>query len=151
MNILAIDPGPEKSAFVLWNTDCEEIIDKGICENINFKLAPVDIDLLAVEMIESYGMPVGKDVFETCLWIGEFRCYAKAFEIPFELVYRSKVKMHFCNARGAKDSNVRQAEIDRYGKPGTKKNPGKLYGVKYDIWQALGIAIYIMDKQNNGK
>ena len=57
----------------------------------------------------------------------------------------------YCSESGygqtkAKDSNIRQAIMDRYGSTreaaiGTKKNPQELYGVSKDIWAALGVAI----------
>jgi len=63
-------------------------------------------------MIASYGMPVGREVFETCLWIGRFiECWCG----PYTLVYRREVKSFLCADSRAKDSNVRQAVIDRYG------------------------------------
>ena len=39
----------------------------------------------------------------------------------------------------AKDSNIRQALIDRFGPVGTKKNPGWFYGVSKDVWAAIAV------------
>jgi hypothetical protein len=103
---------------------------------------------VAIEMIASYGMPVGREVFETCVWIGRFQ---QALESPgtAELVYRKDVKLHLCGSPRAKDGNVRQALIDLFpatggGKTpqiGTKKQPGPLYGMSSHAWAALGVAI----------
>jgi hypothetical protein len=48
----------------------------------------------------------------------------------------------------AKDSNIRQALIDRFGEPGTKKVPGLLYGIKKDEWSALALGVFWHDTQN---
>ena len=54
--------------------------------------------------------------------------------------------MHLCGSAKAKDSNIRQAIIDRYGGDpkrciGTKKAPGPLYGISADQWAALALAL----------
>ena len=59
--------------------------------------------------------------------------------------YRKQIVMHHCNDARAKDKNIRQAMIDRFGEPGTKKNPGGTYGISKDIWSALAIAAYALD------
>lgn len=74
-------------------------------------------------MIASYGMAVGKDVFETCIWIGRFTELARLQNIEVEYIYRKDEKINLCNSMKAKDSNIRQALIDRFGEVGTKKNP----------------------------
>ena len=141
MRILGIDPANVQSAFVIWDTTTETILEKGIVENEQFlSTLVVDFstycDKIVCEMIACYGMPVGKTVFETCLWIGRF---TDSTDI---LVYRKDIMMHFCHSARGKDSNIRQALIDRFGVPGTKKAPGKLYGVSKDIWSALAVAVY---------
>src|SRR5678809_428964 len=88
----------------------------------------------AIEMIASYGMAVGREVFETCLWIGRF---VQAARGEHTLVYRRDVKMHLCGNNAARDSNIRQALIDRFGPGkdkaiGRKALPGPLYGVSAD-------------------
>ena len=75
---------------------------------------------MVIEMIASYGMPVGKEVFDTCVWIGRF---AEASGMPTNYIYRKDEKMNICHSKRAKDSNIRQALIDRFGVVGTKKNP----------------------------
>lgn len=151
MRILAIDPGNEESAYVLWD---KKIIEKGIYLNADllYKLRAWDHDYLpcVIEMIASYGMPVGKTVFETCVWIGRF---AEAWRSPVHYIYRKDVKINLCNSMRAKDSNIRQAIIDRYGKPGTIKNPNINYGetnkvedkIKADMWAALAVALTYED------
>jgi len=163
MRIFAIDPGNARSAYVGWDTDTEGILCKGIDDNwdilcmMHNKALAYDYDILAVEMVASYGMPVGATVFDTCVWIGRFLelWEIEAMSAPSEtsLVYRKDVKMNLCKTMRAKDGNVRQALIDRFGEPGTKKNPGKLYGVKKDIWSALAIAVTYADtsKSNDHK
>lgn len=142
--IMAIDPGNTESAYIVW--DGEKIIDKGKLPNEGMRGAvrmyrhfPVYI-----EMIASYGMPVGASVFETCVWIGRFQelCLGNAI-----LIYRKDVKMHHCNSMRAKDSNIRAALIDKYGKSGTKKQPGLTYGLHSDLWSAFAICTYITETQ----
>jgi len=68
---------------------------------------------------------------------------------------RMDVKMHLCHAANAKDSNIRQAIIDRYGPSGTVKLPnlihGEVYGdkntkMKKDLWAAWALSITWADK-----
>lgn len=141
--LIAIDPGNEQSAYVLvdhggWINGVgilpnEQI--RSIFENRRTRGA-----VLAVEMIASYGMPVGREVFETCMWIGRFvECWGG----EHALIYRRDVKHHLCNSAKAKDANVRQALLDRWGGKaaiGTKKAPGPLYGFAADMWSALAVA-----------
>lgn len=148
MRILAIDPGSEQSAYVY----CDEgkIIDHRILKNERLLMKFREFRpkcQMAIEMVASYGMPVGKSVFETCVWIGRF--IQEWGPLYTNKVYRSDVKMHLCKSMRAKDGNIRQALIDRYpatggGKCpqiGIKKQPGPLYGVSKDVWSALAVAV----------
>ncbi len=107
-----------------------------------------EIDLCVIEMIDSYGMAVGAEVFETCVWIGRF---AERSNAPVQLIKRRLVKLHHCNSPRANDANITQALIDRFapntpnrGK-GTKAEPGFFYGFKADIWQSYALAVYAAD------
>jgi hypothetical protein len=131
--VLAIDPGTAQSAFVLWDADQKEIQDKGILPNIemvNYIIAAKNYDLV-IEMVASYGMPIGKEVFETCVWIGRFY---QASPCPVHLLCRREVKMFLCGNMRAKDSNIRQALLDMLGKDVCK-------GVSKDVWAALAVAV----------
>lgn len=79
-----------------------------------------EFDDIVIEMIASYGMPVGESVFQTCVWIGKF---AQASNMYEKYIYRKDEKINICHSMKAKDSNIRQALIDRFGDVGTKKNP----------------------------
>jgi len=150
MRILAIDPGTTQSAFMLFDKDADNpIIEKGIMENgemiltlFRRKAGDFGKDHLVIESIASYGMPVGKEVFATCIWIGRFiQAFLNAYPFcPWSLLARQQIKLTLCKSARAKDANVRQALIDIYGPPGTKKNPGVTYGVSKDLWSALAIA-----------
>jgi hypothetical protein len=146
--IIAIDPGPKQSAYVIW--DGVKIYDFGIVNNWGIRTVLHDIVdtvwMAAIEMVASYGMPVGREVFETCVWIGRFCELAT----EHDFVYRKDVKMHLCQSMRAKDSNIRQALIDRFGPPGRKKEPGLTYGLKKDLWAAFAVAVTWWDI-NRGK
>ena len=109
------------------------------------------IDKLVIEMIASYGMPVGKEVFETCVWIGRFVELAIVQNIDIVYIYRKDEKMNICHSMKAKDSNIRQALIDRFGPVGTKRNPGWFYGFKADIWSAYAVGITYLDMKKRGE
>jgi len=148
MNILAIDPGPVKTAWVIYDTTRKVPVQFGIEQNGTFvddTLPPLvfkaRVGSAAIEMIASYGMAVGKEVFETCVWIGVFlRALTMQF-VPTDRVYRKDVKMHLCGSMRAKDGNIRQALIDKIGPQGTKKAPGPTYGISKDVWAALAVAV----------
>jgi hypothetical protein len=143
MSIIAIDPGTTESAYVAWDGT---VLDAGFVPNpvmrefLRARLEFLRATSIAIEMIASYGMAVGKETFETCVWIGRF---IENSPRPVRLVYRKDVKLHLCQSMRAKDANIRQALIDKYGPPGTKKNPGKLYGVSGHLWAALAVADYV--------
>lgn len=182
MIILAIDPGSEQSAWLLYDTKSKLPIKFGINENVYLLSAiqsATSLNFLAVEMIASYGMPVGKTVFETCVWIGRF-IQAWGGENYKKFYRKTDVCMHLCHNTAAKDSNIRQAIIDRYGgknraignkrcpkckgkgwygagrpicpacKGGKwKYPPGPLFGVAEDVWAALAVAITAAESSKN--
>lgn len=149
IKILAIDPGTTQSAMIQFDGTEISIKQKAVNAYVKDTLYYSDADILVIEMIASYGMPVGKEVFETCVFIGQlienWKLTSSPQGKPYVLVYRKDIKMHICGTMKAKDGNIRQALIDRFGEPGTKKNPGVTYGISADIWQALALAVYAYD------
>lgn len=155
--ILAIDPGNIESGYAVINRFTLEPLDIGKIKNKELlrkiELGCFDgIEDVAIEMIDSYGMPVGKTVFETCVFIGRLiESVDRDMEIEPTYIYRKEEKLNLCQSMKAKDSNIVQALIDRFapntpnkGK-GTKKEPGWFYGFKKDIWQAYAVGVTYYD------
>jgi hypothetical protein len=142
--VIAIDPGPENSAYVFMHDGQIEAFGlASTLELIDMLKYGHPGNLAVIEMIASYGMPVGAEVFETCVMIGRM---IEAVRCNHELIYRKDVKMHLCGSNRATDANIRQRLIDIYGPGkdkaiGKKAAPGPLYGVKKDIWAALAVAV----------
>ena len=144
--IIGLDPGPEQTGMV-WLDD-GTVSHPGVHQNKTvLRMLYHALGEVACEMIASYGMPVGRDVFETCVWIGRFLGAASAAGHAFHRLTRLEVKLHLCQSARAKDTNIRQALIDRYGPVGTKKTPGPLYGVTSHAWAALAVATTHADRQ----
>lgn len=154
--IIAIDPGDQVSGYVVVEHDGREItrvVDNGKVSNDDIYSVIADNHNadMAIEMVASYGMAVGKNVFDTCVWIGRFMEYADLVGYCYKQIYRKEEKITLCNSLKAKDANIRQALIDRYapntsnGGKGTKKEPGFFYGFKSDIWAAMAVAVTYFD------
>lgn len=143
--LLAIDPGTTDSGFVLMQGD--RIIQSGVIDNHEMleKVGSSGAEELAIEMIASYGMAVGKEVFQTCVWVGRFQ---QAWHSPeaVKLVFRKDVKLHLCGSPRAKDANIRQALIDKLGPQGKKACPGPTYGVSSHAWAALAVAVLVIEQ-----
>jgi len=151
MNILAIDPGTEESAILNYKDG--KISDAAMWPNILLlellgdhdmqpRTGPADPEL-CIENVASYGMAVGREVFETVFWIGRFYQQWKiATGRDPRLIYRRDIKLHLCGSARAKDKNIRQALLDKVGPQGTKKAPGPTYGIGKHLWSALAIAVY---------
>ncbi len=155
--LLAVDPGNRESAYV--------VVDVATCRPLRFgkvsndsMLAVLedetaDVTAVVIEMIGHYGtgMPAGRDVFDTCTWIGRFQQLLIMQGQAPQLIARRHVKLHLCGSAQAKDSNVTQALVDRFapGEPnhgkGTKAVPGWFYGFAKDVWQATALAVYAAD------
>jgi hypothetical protein len=153
MLVLAIDPGCAESAYALVGEDLKpirfgKIANDGMRNEIRRIDSVYEQVETVIEMVSSYGMPVGREVFETCLEIGRFYETAR---YP-KLMYRADVKLHICGMARAKDSNIRMALIDRFAKhdlktgKGTKKKPDHFYGFKADVWQAYALAVTRIDQ-----
>ena len=152
--ILAIDPGPERSAWVEYEQGI--LAAFGIDDNAALlaRIPRTAAERFAIESIASYGMAVGAEVFETCVWVGRLiqRWEDSAGWTPAQRVFRRDVKLHLCGSARAKDANVRQALIDRYGPGkekaiGRKQSPGPLYGVSSHVWSALAVAVTVADAE----
>lgn len=153
MIVLAIDPGSARSAWLTLNTATGGIRNAAASSNEHLlNLIRVDVrpgapvEGVVIEKIEGFGMAVGAEVFETVYWSGRFA--EAAHPIPVWRIGRRIVKVHLCGTARAKDPNVRQVLIDRYGGPssrGTKSAPGPLYGIAKDLWSALAVAVTFAD------
>jgi hypothetical protein len=167
MRIYAIDPGYQRSAMVClddtlilggcalpvcgtWLEENEAIL---ALLNGERKVIPPWNCALVIEQIESFGMPVGREVFETVFWAGRFvGAWQERKGDRWALLPRRAVKLALCGSMKATDATIRQALIDRYGPSkekaiGRKASPGPLYGLKADLWSALALGVTYLDQR----
>lgn len=170
MRILAVDPGPAHSAWVQYDTDRRGFCERGWKGQSFAKVANDDLldmvrtkakhgdrsDVLVIERIASFGMPVGREIFDTCEVIGQLTEAWRNWrsESPIFLL-RTTVKLHLCGTAQAKDANIRQSLIDAFGGKekaiGKKRTPGMLHGVAGDVWSALALAVTYADLQEQAR
>lgn len=155
MTIYGVDPGSEHSAMVIYDADQRKVACADDLPNSEMRaclrLSGAEGATVVCEWIASYGMPVGAEVFTTCYWVGVFAAEVERGGGRMLLLPRPDVKLHMCHSRRAKDANVRQALLDRFGPGrqtavGTKKAPGPLYGVSNHAWAALAVAVTQADR-----
>jgi hypothetical protein len=148
ITVIGVDPGSEKSAYVLW--DNKKILDKGHCPNkeMLWVLQAIDANehpgcILAIETMVSIPAGAGKSIVDTIFWAGQFYQEWEG--------RKEKVPVHVVRtALGAKnDPSVRKVLIQRFGEPGTAKNPNPitfgLQGKGYHLWRAFAVAVVWMD------
>jgi hypothetical protein len=113
--LLAIDPGTERSGWMefydgkphnwgWWpNAELLDMIDS----------VPRRARDLVIEDMAHFGpnIRVGRDVFETCKWMGRFEQANRGATY----LARTKIKTHLTGLASTKDKDVRIALIDLYG------------------------------------
>lgn len=123
--LLCIDPGSSASGVVLLDLDIPSgpVVWAAKVENhdlvgwLRSRAVVGGPDLsgphvLVVEMIASYGMRVGAEVFETCVMIG--RCL-ESWSGESVRIFRREVKLAMCGSPRANDADIRHAILDRFG------------------------------------
>lgn len=157
MRVLAIDPGNEYSAYCILDADTLKPVDFGKVHNdvllAGLHSGQMEYDRAVIEMVASYGMAVGAEVFDTCVWIGIYTEAINTQDKPVDRLFRREEKLHICHDSRAKDTNIRVALIDRFavhdrknGK-GTKAAPDFFFGFAKDIWAAFAVGLtYIETK-----
>lgn len=159
--ILAIDPGNMDSAYVVIDDDLRPTkFDKTDNQKLLHMIREgafthlTNITHFAIEMIAHYGkdMHAGKEVFETCVWIGRFeQAMIDKDGIFSKWIYRKDAKMNLCGSANAKDGNIRRVLIDRFAQhdlkngKGKKDSPDWFYGFHDDIWQAYSVGCTYAD------
>jgi len=154
---LGVDPGTWESAYVGYDVDTNEVLEHGFVSNdeLLLKFRTMDFeweyDKVCIEMIASYGMPVGKTTFDTVLMIGRIvEILDRMPGVNWRLVFRKKILTWFCQGNSAGDTALGSALRDRFpatgggSKPsvGIKSKPGPLYGISKHKWAALGVVVY---------
>lgn len=161
--ILGIDPGTTETAYCLVKilADKFSIVEFKKAENY---IVFMDVEMIiheyhpevAIEHLESFGMPVGKSVFETAYYIGELTQLCKHNNTDVYRIYRHDEKNQICHSVKANDGTIKQALVDifaehpevNHGK-GTKNHPDFFYGMKADCWSAFAICYtyYLLTKR----
>ena len=151
MVVLAIDPGPQKSGWVLYDCLAESVLECGVHPNeeVLWRVTMSTAHALVCERFEARGMPLGDSSITTIYWTGRFH---QAWGGPSHFIKRRDVKLHLCGTSRAKDTNINHALWDRFSggegmraAKGTKAKPGPLYGCTSHALAALAVAVTYQD------
>ena len=116
--VLSLDPGTTRTGWC--------IIEDGVPTDWGWSENDLVRDLiqnpsdgwqeLVIEDIGNYGTPMGRDTIETIKWMGRFdQAHFDHWKEHTTFIMRPTIKTHLCGVASAKDGNVRQALIDRFG------------------------------------
>jgi len=153
--IFAIDPGPDRSGWVLYDADARRVVAHSAAErNADLlgilrrqSLGRPGPDVVAIEQIALRpGQPAYRELVPTLLWTGRLVEAWASRGGRVELVTREVVKRAVLGSPRGDDAQVRAALLDLHGgagAAGTKRAPGPLYGVKSHAWAALAVAVTV--------
>lgn len=123
--LLAVDPGNEQSAFVIYDGQRPRLFGKWANATLLREIqngTKVVTGRMAIETLKPRGMPTSFEEMQTQLWAGRFwqAWYDRQGGEKFALhepaqVFRLDVKMHLTGQANAKDKNIRAALIDLFG------------------------------------
>lgn len=116
--IIAIDPGNTQSGYCVIDRSTLRPLEFGKIDNAELlqKLSSAGVQgwrWAVIEMVASYGMSVGRDVFDTTVWIGRFY-QVLSDQCPVRMLCRIEEKKHICHDSRANDTAIRRALIDRF-------------------------------------
>lgn len=143
--VLGIDPGPTESAYALVGPDfrvreAEKVGNDHLAAWLSTQ-RPVEV---AIESIQSYGMAVGRSVFDTCFMIGRLIQVCIDHRIPYALYPRPEYTRRICGVGKVNDAVLRQALLLRFG--GDRKGePLFLLKGCTDKRSAFAVAVYHID------
>jgi hypothetical protein len=130
-----------------------KIIDAGKDPNrrVNEHAYNYEVDAVCIETIQSYGMAVGRTVFETCIWIGRFQQTALNGCGIVHLYARPAIFRAVTGQSKGGDAALRQALLTRFG--GDKKGEpmNVLKGGGSDKRSAFAVAVYHLDGAKLGE
>lgn len=131
MRVVAIDPGPAKSAICHAWVDAKKAcsVTRGACpvmaEYVANDAALSTVrwnswhpDLYVIErMITSYGRGgrVGAETFDTQFWVGKFAAAAEFAEVPVRFVTPLDRRLAVLGTHRGTDADIRDALIHAYG------------------------------------
>jgi len=118
VNILSIDPGPEKSAWIIfkdgvpkvWAWDKNEDIIGTLFYNNRMSPTPYATHL-AVEYVYLRGMKVFQQAIDTVFWAGRF---VEAWGGDYTLIDRRDEKRIICGNQKADNTSIKYSIIDSY-------------------------------------
>lgn len=151
--LLSIDAGTTESAYCIVDIQTYKPIEFGKVKNENLLSIVKNqrYNILAYEEFQCYGMPIGESTIKSITWNGRYIQSALDRGTPVHPIYRKDEKMNLCHSMKAKDSNIRQALIDRFAQhdfkngKGTKRNKDWFYGFAADVWAAYAVAVTYLD------
>jgi hypothetical protein len=158
--ILAIDPGPEYSAFVNIRSDyfpvqSGKVLNRDLFGCIEYSLQIIDAVVIEKPVCQRHS---GSSISETAIQAGMFA--GLLVRIDTYLVTRSKVKgLLLGRVSGGKtaDSQIISYLHDRFasGVPNKGKGkmsmPGFFFGFHDDIWQAYALGVCFIDMMHSDK
>ena len=152
--ILCLDVGTVESGYVIMDYNPFTLYEFGKINNEELLdiVKSKNYEVLVYEEFQCYGMPIGKSTIQSITWNGRYIQSALDRGITVDFIYRAEEKMSLCNSMKAKDSNIRQALIDRFANfdfkngKGTAKNKDVFYGVTKDVWSAIAIGVTYYEK-----
>lgn len=147
--ILFIDPGSRHAGSVIleprqgelprlistWNSTAEEFVTWLRSD------LPAHVSGAVIEQVGHYGtgMSAGKDVFDTCRYIGRLEeCLERRWLRWTKTLRRQTVKTFLCGKATANDTNVRQALIDLWGGDTLAIGGRKCQACKGNGWRGRG-------------
>jgi Holliday junction resolvasome RuvABC endonuclease subunit len=151
LNIIGIDPGSAETAYCIVRDDltisCADKLPNG--EFIYF-LRRCGVSAVAVEGIQSYGMAVGREVFDTCYMVGRILQTSEDLNLPVSIYNRPEYSKSICGVGKVTDAVLRSSLMARFG--GDKKGEAlHLLKGNSDKRSAFAIAVYHADLVKHGR